>query len=125
MPAPASCVSMAWRLGESSSPIAAAIPPCAQSVAEPLPRRVLHRTVTRIGASFSAAIKPAIPAPTTMTSLRCSGTRLISGLAAVLEHALDGLARAFGNVRRNRHFVFYCLERMQHFRQRVALHVRT
>ena len=58
MPAPARCVSIACRRGESSSPIAAAMPPCAQSVAAPLPERVLHSTVTRVGASLSAAIKP-------------------------------------------------------------------
>src|SRR5215469_13572358 len=116
MPAPARCVSIACRVGESSLPIAAAMPPCAQSVAAPLPRRVLHRTVTRIGASFSAAIKPAMPAPTTMTSLRCSCMRLISGFTAVLEHTLDGLASALGDLRRDRYFVLHRLERMQYLR---------
>ena len=70
MPAPARCVSMAWSEGESSAPIAAAMPPCAQSVAAPLPKRRLHNTVTGIGASLSAAIKPAMPAPTTTAPVR-------------------------------------------------------
>ena len=52
MPAPARCVSMAWSEGESSAPSAAAMPPCAQSVAAPLPKRRLHNTVTGIGRQF-------------------------------------------------------------------------
>ena len=126
MPAPARCVSIACSRGESSLPIAAAMPPCAQSVAAPLPSRVLQRTVTFAGCSLSAAIKPAMPAPTTSASLRCVSleSRSIARLAAELEHSFDRAARALRDLRRDGDLVLHRFEGVQYLRKRVALHVR-
>jgi hypothetical protein len=68
-PTPATSVSCRWSPGESSSASAAAIPPWAHAV-DPSVSRVLvtSSTVAPRARSRSAAVRPAIPDPTTMTS---------------------------------------------------------
>ncbi len=85
------------------------MPPCAQSVADPNPRRVLQMTVTRDGASRIAAIKPAIPAPTTTVSLRWAIIRSIARRSAKVEHAHDRRSRTLGNGGIDRHLVLHRL----------------
>ena len=63
-PSPAAIVSKACSAGLSSAPSAAAIPPCAQSVEPSAPSGTFERTTTGRGASSSAVISPATPAPT-------------------------------------------------------------
>ena len=96
MPAPASYVSIACKLGESSLPIAAAMPPCAQSVAAPLPSRVLHRTVTRIGAQLERRHQPGdAGSDDDDVAVRTFHVAcLIARRSAEFEHALDRAAGA-------------------------------
>ncbi len=60
-------VSTAWSSGWSSSPMAAAMPPCAQAVAASRPRSALASSVTGTGARRSAVASPATPPPITTT----------------------------------------------------------
>ena len=54
--------------GWSSSPTAAAIPPCAQALEETSPNFFLVTRVTFLGNREIATIRPEIPEPTTTTS---------------------------------------------------------
>ena len=72
-PAPAAIVSAACASGVSPSPIAAAMPPCAQVEEAPSPSGFGLSTVTGSGASLSAVNSPARPPP--MTSTRCGPAR--------------------------------------------------
>ena len=67
-PSPALIVSSACNAGVSSAPIAAAMPPCAQKLDDPL--RVFADAISVTGRwlSFNAVYNPANPAPTTSTS---------------------------------------------------------
>ena len=58
--------------GESSGPIAAAMPPCAYSVLLSLGSAFVMMTMSPAGASSTAARSPAIPLPTIMKSPRTS-----------------------------------------------------
>ena len=62
-PAPATSVSATWLSIESPSPIAAAMPPCAQAEDAPCPSGTGVSTVQGKGASFSAVKSPARPPP--------------------------------------------------------------
>ncbi len=67
-PAPAVSVSARWSAGESSGARAAAMPPCAHGVA-PASSRVFVTSSTRPSRRHSsAAVSPAMPLPTTITS---------------------------------------------------------
>ena len=68
-PTPATRVSSRCSCGESAGSIAAAIPPWAQAVDPSLSTvLVTSRTVSTCSRSRSAAVSPAMPEPTTMTS---------------------------------------------------------
>ncbi len=62
-PAPAAMVSAACRAGASSSDRAAAMPPCAQALEQPVASGVGDSTSARRGAAARAAVRPARPAP--------------------------------------------------------------
>ena len=68
-PAPATNVSFSWASGESPSPRAAAMPPCAHFV-EPSSTFALvtSKTDKPKVRTCSAVVSPAIPEPTTITS---------------------------------------------------------
>ena len=89
-PSPAAIVSPAWSAGESSRPIAAAMPPCAYSVLLSLGSAFVMMMMSPAGASSTAARSPAIPLPTIMKSPRTSTGLLSTTLAIsmVLERRL-------------------------------------
>src|SRR3990170_758050 len=68
VPAAAFMVSAAWLATVSSLSTAAAMPPCAQQLAQMPPSGFSLSTITRCGARLRAANNPAAPAPTMTTS---------------------------------------------------------
>ena len=74
-PSPAATVSLACSSGESSGPMAAAMPPCAYSVLLSLGSALVMTMMSPAGASSTAARRPAIPLPTMMKSPRTSTGR--------------------------------------------------
>ena len=81
-PAPALRVSSTWLQKLSSGRVTAAMPPCAQRLAERGSRSLLNSNTLRPGGSSSAAISPAAPPPTTITSQR-EGSCVIQAEQAV------------------------------------------
>ncbi len=67
-PRPVRKVSSAWSAGESSSPSAAAIPPCASELVDRRSGPLASTRTRPSDAAQSAAYKPATPAPTTTRS---------------------------------------------------------
>ena len=65
-PAPAAMVSATCRAGSSSSPIAAASPPCAHRLEASAPSGAFDNSTTGSGARCSAVISPAAPPPMMM-----------------------------------------------------------
>jgi succinate dehydrogenase/fumarate reductase flavoprotein subunit len=67
-PIPAAIVSSKCSKGESSLDIAAAIPPCAQSLADKETVSLVIKPIVKLSGRQSAVYRPAAPAPTTKTS---------------------------------------------------------
>src|SRR5262249_55338916 len=140
IPAPAFSVSSTCAAGESSSSIAAAMPPRASTEEAPSPSGEAVTTVTGRGASFSAQNRPASPPPTMTTSSTpphdCGGSSSRSrgasdiallprrdGSALQMDHPLDGAAGARGGCRIDFHLLAKIHEAVENLRQRDALHL--
>src|SRR6202012_5764332 len=122
-PSPAASVSARCSSDESSGAIAAAGPPCAQALAQLTPSAALVMTTTGAGASSSAAISPASPAPM-MTGRPARSFRSGCMVLSDRDHAFDGKAGALGDFGRHGHFGRHRLQRVPDIAERDPLHMR-
>ena len=79
-PSPARSVSSAWSSGESSSPTAAAIPPCASELVDESSGPLETSSTSLSDAAHSAPKRPATPLPTTRRS-HVSPLTAVSGVS--------------------------------------------
>src|SRR5690606_18737970 len=101
---------------------AAAMPPCAQQLAQMPPSVFSLRTMTRLGASDSAVKSPAAPAPTMTTSARSA--TCVFMLHLYRQHPFNRQPRPIGDGRIHRDFVRHGLQARQDVFQGNALHMR-